>query len=494
LQWAGRSHDSRRGGGATSWLLLYHSSVRGLAERLLGTIRKRDLIRAGDRVAVAVSGGADSVALLLLLLELRGELGIVLSVAHVNHKLRGEESDEDERFVAELARRHDLELMVRAAPVLRERAAGIEAAARALRYGFFCELARAGRVAKIATAHTLDDQAETVLLRMFRGTGIRGLAGIHPRLILEDEGRASGEVVRPLLEVRRAELQEFLRARGQEWREDSSNRDPSFLRNRVRLAVLPVLKESFGELAAENLADLAEIARAEEEHWERGHPEVRAAEGDLKVASLLDLPLAARRRLVRNWLEANAGSRSVSFRVIEDVLGLAAGAAGRTLELPGGRVLRRAQRELRWETAGDPQPADYEYVLPVPGSVEVCELGVRIEAALTDWDSVPESERQQVLDPGKLSGQMRVRNWRAGDRFWPANTRQPKKVKELLSDRHAVGTEKKLWPVIEAGGELVWMRGFAPPAAVQPVRGASRVIWIREGARTQRQKPSHRGH
>jgi len=457
--------------------LLYHSFVRGLVERVLETIRKRKLIKAGERVAVAVSGGADSVALLLLLLELRGELGIVLSVAHVNHKLRGEESDEDERFVVDLARQHDLELLVRVAPVNQERGSGIEAAARALRYDFFRELARTGRVRKIATAHTLDDQAETVLLRMLRGTGIRGLAGIHPRLVLEKEGHKSGEVVRPLLEVRRAELQEFLRARGQEWREDSSNRDPSFLRNRVRLAMLPVLKESFGEAAVENLANLAEIARAEEEHWEHGHPEVRAAEGDLKVAPLSELPLAAQRRLVRNWLETNAGPGNVSFRAIEDVLELAAGAAGRTLGLPGGRILRRTQRELRWET-GDRQPSDYEYVLPVPGSVEVGELGVRIEAALMDWDRVPESERQQVLDPGKVSGEVRIRNWRAGDRFWPANTRQAKKVKELLSDRHAVGIEKKLWPVIEAGGELVWLRGFAAPAAVQPVRGAARVIWI----------------
>jgi len=454
--------------------------VRGLVERVLEAIRKRQLIKAGDRVAAAVSGGADSVALLLLLLELRGELGIVLSVAHVNHKLRGKESDEDEEFVAALARHHDLELLVGAAPVDRERGAGIEAAARALRYAFFRELAEAGRdpTRKIATAHTLDDQAETVLLRMLRGTGIRGLAGIHPRLVLEKESHKSGEVVRPLLEVRRVELQEFLQARGQEWREDSSNRNPSFLRNRVRLAVLPVLKESFGDLAVENLADLAEIARAEEEHWERGHPEVRAADGDLKVALLSDLPLAAQRRLIRNWLQTNAGSRSVSFRVIEDVLELAAGAAGRTLELPGGRILRRARRELLWETAGDRQPSDYEYVLPVPGSVEVGELGVRIEAALTDWDRVPESERQQVLDPAKLSGPMRIRNWRPGDRFWPANTSQAKKVKELLSDRHAVGIEKKLWPVIEAGGELVWMRGFAAPTAVQPARGTPRVLRV----------------
>jgi tRNA(Ile)-lysidine synthase len=335
-------------------------------------------------------------------------------------------------------------------------------------------------VRKIATAHTLDDQAETVLLRMFRGTGIRGLAGIHPRLVLENEGHKFGEVVRPLLEVRRGELQEFLRAHGQDWREDSSNRDLSFLRNRVRLAVLPLLKESFGEAAVENLANLAEIARAEEEHWESGHPEVCPAKGALKVASLAKLPLAAQRRLVRDWLEANAAAGSVSFRVIEGVLQLAAGAMGRTLELPGGRILRRTQRELRWESADDVQPADYEYVLSVPGAVEVGEVGIRIQAIVTDWERVPEPEKSQVIDPGKVSGQMRIRNWRAGDRFWPAHTRQPKKVKELLSDRHASGMEKKLWPVIEAGGELVWMRGFAVPAGFGPASGASPVIWICE--------------
>ncbi len=161
--------------------------MHALAQRLLKTIRKQESIQAGDRLAVAVSGGADSVALLRLLLELRAELGIVLSVAHVNHKLRAEESDEDERFVAELARVHGLEQHACEAPIERidpnQRSgirSGIESAARELRYGFFRQLAREGRAAKIATAHTLDDQAETVLLRIFRGTGIRGLSGVHP--------------------------------------------------------------------------------------------------------------------------------------------------------------------------------------------------------------------------------------------------------------------------------------------------------------------------
>jgi tRNA(Ile)-lysidine synthase len=466
--------------------------VRGLVERVLGTIRKRGLIKAGDRLAVAVSGGADSVALLLLLLELRGELGIVLSVAHANHKLRGEESEEDERFVGDLALRHGLEFLVCAAPVDRNRGSGIEAAARERRYGFFRELARAGRVGKIATAHTLDDQAETVLLRIFRGTGIRGLAGIHPRLILEDEGRTSGEVVRPLLSERRGELQEFLRARGQEWREDSSNRDPSFLRNRVRLAVLPALKESFGESAVGNLADLAEIARAEEEQWsvvsgqwpvgtQNSVASAQAMGGAaaLDLGRLLALPLAAGRRVVRGWIEANAPDVCISFRLIEEILELARGTAGRKLELPGGLSIRVAQGELRREASGN--AAEYEYMLPVPGAVEVRELGARIEAVVTGWDQVPETERTGLLDPERIGGQMRVRNWRAGDVFWPANTRRPKKVKELLSHRHAVGIEKKLWPVIEAGGELVWMRGFATPASFQVACGESPVIWIREG-------------
>ena len=461
------------------------------------TIRKQGAIRAGDRLAVAVSGGADSVALLCLLLELRAELGIVLSVAHVNHKLRGEESDEDERFVAELARRYDLELHTHEAPLDPDRDSGIEAAARKLRYDFFRQLARENRAAKFATAHSLDDQAETVLLRIFRGTGIRGLSGIHPRLILtedvEDEqrGRALAEVVRPLLQFRRAELQEFLHQQGQSWREDSSNRDLGFLRNRVRHILLPVLRENFGTTAVENLADLAEIARAEEEQW-RGVPhDVRALgmdpAGERSPSlpldpGLLSFPLAASRRVVRDWLESSAAGSGVSFRLIEEVLDLARGPAGRKLELSGGHILRRTQTDLRLERANDPlDPAGYEYSLPVPGQIEIRELGIRIEAVLVDTTDVPEAEHGYLLDFSRVPKQLILRNWRPGDRFWPSHTAAAKKVKELLSDRHATGAEKKLWPVAVAEGcGLIWMRKFAVPAAFRAPPGAAKAIWIRE--------------
>jgi tRNA(Ile)-lysidine synthase len=516
--------------------------VHALARQLLKSIRKQELLRPGDRVAAAVSGGADSVGLLLLLLELRAELGIVLSVAHVNHKLRGEESDADERFVAELAKQHNLELYTCDTPVDGNNPSGIEAAARALRYAFFRRLAGGSgltegklsrpalkktaankKVTKIATAHTLDDQAETVLLRIFRGTGIRGLSGIHPRLVfedvLEDQGCKIGEVVRPLLGIRRAVLLEFLRERGQSWREDSSNRDIAFLRNRVRHRLLPIITEEFGEAAIEHMAELAEIARAEEEHWACGHPEIAARfvsgyrfgdtanpnsdapsgagalpetrqAASLQVASLLALPLAAQRRLVRAWLTANAPNLNISFRLIEEALELASESAGRKLEMPAGWNLRRARGELVLESGTGNRPKetpDYEYALSLPGVVKIPELGAYIEARIMDLSAdssaVPEHERAQLLNMELIPKQILIRNWRPGDRFWPAYTAEGKKVKELLTDRHATGSRKKLWPVAVAEGcGLIWLRDFAVPEAFRAPAEARQAIWIRETA------------
>ena len=471
---------------------LYHFFVHEIAERLLKTIRKRELLRAGDRVAAAVSGGADSVALLCLLLELRAELGIVLSVAHVNHKLRGEESDEDERFVAALARQFRLELHVCAAPV--EDGSGIEAAARELRYGFFRRLAKEGRVSKIATAHTLDDQAETVLLRIFRGTGIRGLSGIHPRIGFEEGGKEHGhtlgEVVRPLLGFRRAALVALLRERGQSWREDSSNRDIVFLRNRVRHRLLPMITEEFGDAAIAHLGELAEIARAEEEvsaqHAVSGTEfPLSTAEAKLDVNRLLALPLASSRRLVRAWIEANAPEVSISFRLIEEVLELARRPAGGKVEIRPGWNLRQAGRELLLECENshsrDQYQYQYQYSLPVPGAVAVPELGTRFEARVVDAQWVPEEDRGQLLDLELMPKEVLVRNWREGDRFWPAHTSAEKKLKELLNDRHATGARKKRWPVAAAESYgIVWVRGFEVPAAFRAPARAAQAVWIRE--------------
>src|SRR5664280_1407631 len=259
---------------AESFYLHYHLFVR---EKVLRYIRERKLMRAGYRVCVAVSGGADSVALLRVLLELRTELGIVLAVAHFNHGLRGETSEADEAFVAELARQYDLEFFCGRGDV-RDHALtsklSVEAAARELRYRWFHLIAEVRNLDAIATGHTLDDQAETVLLKFLRGAGTRGLAGIYPEIGSEGSFRRNtapplpgARIVRPLLGVTREEVELYLTALGQSWREDESNLDHRFARNRVRHGLLPLLEREYNPNIRQVLNDAAELSRAEEEYW-----------------------------------------------------------------------------------------------------------------------------------------------------------------------------------------------------------------------------------
>jgi tRNA(Ile)-lysidine synthetase-like protein len=202
------------------------------------------------------------------------------------------------------------------------------------------------------------------------------------------------------------------------------------------------------------------------------------------VGPLLALPLAAQRRLVRAWLETNAPDLSISFRLVEEALELAGEPAGRKMEMPSGWNLRRARQQLLLESEafnGRSEATDYEYALAVPGAVEVPELGACVEALVVDADGVPADKRGQLLDLERMPRVVLIRNWRAGDRFWPAHRTSARKVKELLSDRHATGAQKKLWPVAVAEGcGLVWVRGFAVPADFRAPPGASKAIWIRE--------------
>jgi tRNA(Ile)-lysidine synthase len=552
---------------------LYHVFVHPLAAQLVSHIRRHELLRAGDRVGAAVSGGIDSVALLRLLLELRGELGIVLSVVHFNHKLRGAESEEDQKFVADLAREYDLEFLSDSDDVAEyaaEKGVSLEAAARELRYGFFRHLLGEGgepeglkpnladshvrgpegplfhngsdgvhgrhdpsnldegapsnlhtrhhsKLDKIVTGHTLDDQAETVLMRVIRGTGVTGLGGIYLRIPVENnDGEVSGEIARPLLANRRRELKRYLKDIAQVWREDSTNSDHAFTRNRLRKLVLPLLEKEFNPAVAENLAELAEIARGEEEYWENEiagwigtavhwiEPEwaqqasqktglVQISLSGSQASPSVDAELQSR---IENaeWLVANASvSRPwflseptavqrrvvkaigehadipLEFKHVEEILRFAAeeGPAGRELSLPLGWKLLRHSEELLFVTPDlreEQSPQDYEHELPVPGSAVLPEIGTVIEAHQIPADTMAEYNPDQLLDADSLAGPLRVRNWRAGDRFWPAHTKSPKKVKELLQERHVAQPQRALWPVVLSGDEIVWVRGFAAHA------------------------------
>jgi tRNA(Ile)-lysidine synthase len=530
---------------------MYHVSVHELAERVLGDIRRQELLRAGDRIGVAVSGGIDSVALLRLLLELRHELGIVLSVVHFNHKLRGAESDADQEFVAGLAGEHGLEFYSASGDVAQlaaEDHSGVEAAARELRYGFFrgllgededtdTELTSLAHVLnKIATGHTLDDQAETVLMRLIRGTGLRGLAGIYPRITVEHEdGDGHGEIVRPLLGVRRHELEQYLADLKLPWREDSTNTDSKFTRNRMRKLVLPLLEREFNPAVIKSFAELAEIARDEEDYWEneisgwlgtvvqwsqpawtRGLPGFDGSQDLVQIQPsnpellrrleepgpalmnasvsrlwLLTETLAVQRRVLKAIGE-QAGI-PLEFKHIEEILHFAAqeGPSGKELSLPLGWKLVRESEAVVFLTPDlrrQERIPDYEYSLAVPGRVLVQELRVILEALhivpkitleITPESQPAEYNPQQLLSAELLSARLIVRNWRPGDRFWPAHTKAPKKVKELLQERHLAQPVRRLWPVAVNGDQIVWMRGFPVPARLRAKAGEEAVL-IRE--------------
>jgi len=521
--------------------LRYHVPVPALVQRLLSHIRQHEFLQAGNRVGVAVSGGLDSVALLRLLLELRHELGIVISVVHFNHQLRGAESDADEAFVRALADAHQLEFHGHSGDVAKLAAdehLSIEAAARQARYEFFSSLlAGPAETAlnKVATAHTLDDQAETVLMRVVRGTGLRGLGGIHPRLVIDNEDENepdhAGEIIRPLLAIRRRELEPYLAGLRQHWREDSSNASHHFTRNRMRQRVMPLLESEFNPNAAENLADLAEQARAEQDYWDNeaagwlgtvvqwdepewarkkesapsasplvqissaGSPqpeneEVAALTATVSRPWLLSEPLAVQRRLIKSIAE-QAGI-PLEFKHVEEILRFAAadGPSNKNLSLPLGWKLARESDSVVFAppNPGEPaEPRDYELSLTIPGAVHIPDLQISVEATLLESSGEPAKLisgsrlRREVCESSLI-----LRNWRPGDRFWPAHTSGPKKIKELLQERHIPQPMRKLWPVLARGEEIVWLRGFPVPAAwAASPSGCAVLIQVADSADTE---------
>ena len=373
-------------------------------------------------------------------------------------------------------------------------------------------------------------------MRLIRGTGLRGLGGIFPRIVVEHEdGEGHGEIVRPLLAIRRCELEEYLTDLKQPWREDSTNADAKFTRNRVRRLVLPLLEREFNPAVVESFAELAEIARDEEDYWENeisgwlgtvvqwSEPDWTRDVQDVSFVQIepvgggpsecLPMDLGLRMRIAdapwlvmnasvsRPWLltEPRAVQRRVlkaigeqagiplEFKHIDEILHFAAedGPTGKELSLPLGWKIRREPEAVVFLTPDlrqrqDPVP-DYEYALPVPGRVLVFELGATIEALLVNREIARESQPaeynpQQLLRADLLPGQLIVRNWRPGDRFWPAHTKSSKKIKELLQEKHAAQPERRLWPVVVSGDEIIWMRGFPVPAKLRANAGEEAVL------------------
>ena len=445
------------------------------------TVARYGLLERGNKVLVACSGGADSSALLAALMELREEYALRLAIGHFNHRLR-RAADEDERFVIRMAQKLGLPVYVRREDIrafAAKHGLNIEEAGRERRYKFFRETAGRVGASRIATAHTLTDQAETVLMRILRGSGPTGLGGIVPCI--------DGLIIRPLIEVERREVEVYLRARKIPYRDDETNRDLRYQRNRVRRRLIPYFERNFEPKIVQHLGRLAEISREEEQVWEQySQAEAKRAilrkEGRilLDASRLTSLPLAAGRRLVRAFLTAVKGDlRRFSFRDIESVRCLA---ERKEATLPGKLVLRR-EKDLISVKERSARSIRYEYEWDGRNNLAIPEIelsfAVRMikkgKAKLPSYND----DRRALVDAEQVRFPLIVRSRREGDRYRPLGSPGRKKLKEIMRAKGIPVSDRGRHPVFLSRGKIAWVLGL-PVAEDFKITPATKRIYVIE--------------
>jgi tRNA(Ile)-lysidine synthase len=459
-----------------------------LYHRWLAETRRHPFVRAGERIAAAVSGGPDSVLMLDFLARMSGEVGFQLAVVHFNHHLRGAESDEDESFVRSLAERYGVPFFrgeARVAEEARKRRRNLEATARELRYRFFLSLIRQGKFDKVATAHTLDDQAETVLLHILRGTGTRGLGGIHHSL--------NNKVFRPFLKLTRAEIEEEIRKRALPFCVDSTNLDTRFRRNRVRAELLPMLEREYNPELKRLLSELAARAREDESYLDHQARERAGAwrlreDGAEKISRsvLRNMPPTLARRVLRQMVSEVANKAAgITHRHTEALYRFAMESqSGKRLQLPQGLA---ARTEFDWliisPEATKGKPSEYAYEVAVPCTISVREMGRSLRFKIVGAEEADRGYNVlewPKLDPLKLPARLVLRNWRQGDRYCPLGFQKSVKVKELFRRSRLPLINRAGWPVLDSEKGIICVRGFPATAWAAQKKDSREVLLIHE--------------
>jgi tRNA(Ile)-lysidine synthase len=455
-----------------------------LVQRVAALIERHRMLPPGARLGVAVSGGADSVCLLHVLRELALA---PLTILHLDHQLRGEESRRDSEFVASMAAALELPIVTRTAVLP---SGNVEQEGRRARLAVFRDVIRSGAVDRVATGHTRSDQAETVLFRLLRGAADAGLSGIHPV--------TEGGLIRPLLEVERADVEQYLTERGIAWRVDSTNASPRFARNRIRHELLPLLEREWNPEIVATLARTADWALAEGDYWraeiDRLETAALAREGDavlLKASVLNQLPVAVGRRLVRRAVERTKGDlRGIGFVSINRVLRLAGSDRGSgAIELPGVTV----NRSLDWLrfvifADADAPSGKYRMAVSVPGYIPIPGTGTAISLELIEKpaDSVPSdcvyNQGMGWVDWDRVAGSLELRSWMPGDRFQPARSAGSRKLKTFFQLARIPQWERCHWPVLTNGDSIVWTRRFGVSAGFAPGPRTRAILRVREMA------------
>ncbi|MEF8787717.1 MAG: tRNA lysidine(34) synthetase TilS [Planctomycetota bacterium] len=454
-----------------------------LVEKAESCIRHNDLLPQDEPVVVALSGGPDSVALLLALHELglREERDVDLVAAHLNHCLRGDESDAEQRFCRDLAAELELtfytdEIDVRQAA--EEDWRSLEDAARRCRYRFLADAADRAGASRIATGHHRDDLAETVLMRLIRGCGVRGLAAFSPRDPIPIQ-RSHLEVVRPLFECRGREILAFLRWRQQNYCTDSSNEDSHFLRNRIRHELLPHLRENYRQFSVDSLAALATSAgemtemvdRALDTAWNGLCVERSGDELSLDADALLQMATALRKEAIRRATAAvsdSPGPVDIKAHHLEAAHSVLTGPVGRQTSLPRGVTVRREHGALHFSGQSDTGATLPAREISIGEPLQLPEADVTLHSEVLEGDDAedlcPDTMQKRdhaYLALEHLSSPLTVRGRRRGDRFYPLGAPGHRKLKELLIDRKIPRHRRDSLPlVVDDDGRIAWVAGI----------------------------------
>ncbi len=452
-----------------------------LEEKVLQTIKKFDMLSFNDRVLIGVSGGPDSVTLLNVLLSLKKRYNLSFFIAHLDHMLRGKESEEDVNFVKNLAQELGLPCEVKSCNLIkiaRKEPLTLEEAAREYRYKFYSETAKKFKANKIALGHNADDQIETVLMRFLRGSGLEGLMGIPP---------IRGKIIRPLIECSREEIEEYCKENKIEYRVDSSNEEVIYFRNKIRLELLPLLSKGYNKNIKDTMLRLrsiiSEVSAYLNHETELLFKEVtRRKSPEMVIIDLkkfTPLPLALKRRIIRKSIEVVKGNLySISFAHNNEILKLTEHQLGeKEIYLPDNLMAKKIYNKImiykkkisKDQTEEIPTP--WEYDILIPGKTEVKSLGIKIEIKILDSADIKSSlyltkkkskgEFLEFIDYNEVKLPLKLRNRRSGDRFYPLKMKGLKKVKDFFIDNKIPKGCRDLIPIlVDSEDQIIWIMGM----------------------------------
>lgn len=460
--------------------------------KLESTIAKRALLSANEQVLIGVSGGPDSMALLhgLQLLSQDKQKHWRLSVVHVHHHLRGADSDADAEYVATYCEQNEISCVIKHVDVLaiiQQTGGNTQAVARQLRYDAFAETAQELGITKLALAHHADDQVETILMRLLRGTGVSGLAGME--LVRAWRGL---EMIRPMLDVSREDVEAYIAQMKLQPRLDESNQSTKYTRNRIRLQLVPEL-ETYNARVKASLLQLAELSRAEEEVWqqltknalEKVLIEQKKADYRLDVKKFLDLPVALQRRTVKLILDClyKKASSEVSLETVDRVRRCAAHTHTQTqTHVAGGILVTKEYQQLQityWQDQPIQMPDPVSLI--IPGITKLSCFHGEIEAILTDarlQDLVKQNHNQVVFDAKQITEPLVVRARQAGDRMSCFGFAGSKKVKDLLMEAKVPPSRRDSLPLVEMAGQIIWIPGVRRSAVAPVTQQTDQVLYL----------------